>query len=415
MSANLKLPLFSAFGVELEYMIVDREALNVMPIADQLLFDMAGERASDVELGVLELSNELALHVVELKCNNPVANLLDLPEIFQQGLKQVNDALAKFNACLLPTGAHPWMNPAKESKIWPHDNSLIYQAYNKIFNCSGHGWSNLQSVHLNLPFADDAEFAKLHTVIRLLLPIIPALSASSPLLDGKSTGFLDSRLEIYRGNQKNIPSIAGQIIPESVTSKREYEQKILQPMYSDIASYDPQGVLQHEWLNSRGAIARFERNTIEIRIIDTQESPLIDIAILYFIVEILKILISERWTTFQEQQKLPTDKLAAIFSQVIKNGRSSIIDDRQYLASFGYKNSKCSVGELWQYIFEELGQPMPAGEKVAAVIKNILNYGNLAERILRSLNNDFRAQRLLEVYRELSVRLAQGKMFLPSV
>ena len=30
-------PLFSAFGIEIEYMIVDRETLAVRPIADKLL------------------------------------------------------------------------------------------------------------------------------------------------------------------------------------------------------------------------------------------------------------------------------------------------------------------------------------------------------------------------------------------
>ena len=76
------------------------------------------------------------------------------------------------------------MNPLTETVIWPHDNNEIYSLYDKIFDCRGHGWSNLQSVHINLPFKDELEFRKLHSAIRLLLPIIPALSASSPFADG---------------------------------------------------------------------------------------------------------------------------------------------------------------------------------------------------------------------------------------
>ncbi|HAL85576.1 MAG TPA: hypothetical protein DCM31_01010, partial [Deferribacteraceae bacterium] len=37
-------------------------------------------------------------------------------------------------------------------------------------------------------------------------------------------------------------------------------------MYRDIAPYDPECILQEEWLNSRGAIARFDRKAIEIRL-----------------------------------------------------------------------------------------------------------------------------------------------------
>lgn len=410
-SSPLKLPLFSAFGVELECMIVDQKSLNVKSIADRLLFAIAKEQVSDVNLGKVELSNELVLHVIELKCSNPAPNLFDLPEAFQQGIKHINEALLPFNACLLPTGMHPWMNPVKETKLWPHAHSPVYEAYNRIFNCSGHGWANLQSLHLNLPFADDAEFAKLHTAIRLLLPIIPALSASSPLRDGVKAEFLDERLEIYRNNQKIIPSIAGKIIPECVLSKEEYEQRILQPMYREIAPYDSDGILQHEWLNSRGAIARFDRNTVEIRIIDAQECPLVDIAILCFVVEVLKELIAEKWLNFREQQTLLTDNLALIFNDVVKSGRNSVIDDLQYLNVFGYKNNKCTVGELWQHIFSVVETPN-LGVSTVEVIKNILNYGSLSERILRALNNDFSSQNLHNVYHTLSECLVQGKMFM---
>ena len=37
MTSRLTLPAFSAYGIELEYMIVDRETLDVQPIADRLL------------------------------------------------------------------------------------------------------------------------------------------------------------------------------------------------------------------------------------------------------------------------------------------------------------------------------------------------------------------------------------------
>ena len=50
----------------------------------------------------------------------------------------------------------------------------MYEAYDRIFDCRGHGWANLQAVHLNLPFSGDEEFGRLHAAIRLVLPIMPA-------------------------------------------------------------------------------------------------------------------------------------------------------------------------------------------------------------------------------------------------
>ena len=57
----------------------------------------------------------------------------------------------------------------------------------------------------------------------------------------------------------------------------------------DIAPLDPDGTLQHEWLNSRGAIARFDRNAIEIRVLDIQECPVADLAICFQVMSFLKI------------------------------------------------------------------------------------------------------------------------------
>ena len=72
-------------------------------------------------------------------------------------------------------------------------------------------------MHINLPFADDAEFTRLHAAIRAVLPIIPALSAASPFEQGSATGWMDTRLRYYRDNQREIPEISGQVIPEAVS------------------------------------------------------------------------------------------------------------------------------------------------------------------------------------------------------
>ena len=202
-------------------------------------------------------SNELALHVIELKTNGPASRLEPLVKLFQEQVCRLNTILQPMGAQLLPTAMHPWMDPDRELKLWPHEYNPIYEAYNGIFDCRGHGWANVQSTHLNLPFADDDEFGRLHAAIRLLMPLLPALAASSPIVDRALTGLADYRMEVYRSNSRPVPSVTADVIPEPVYSRGDYEQKILQRMYRDIAPLDTQGVLRHEWLNSRGAIARF--------------------------------------------------------------------------------------------------------------------------------------------------------------
>jgi gamma-glutamyl:cysteine ligase YbdK (ATP-grasp superfamily) len=201
MSQPSRLHLFQAFGIELEYMLVDKDTLAIKPITDELLKHELGDYGSDYENGIVTWSNELVLHVIELKSTKPEINFNALENAFAENVAKINAILNKWNAMLMPTAAHPLMNPNTETKLWPHDNNEVYAVYDRIFNSKGHGWSNLQSTHLNLPFYDDEEFARLHAAVRIVLPLLPALCASSPILDGKATGKLDTRLEYYKSNQ----------------------------------------------------------------------------------------------------------------------------------------------------------------------------------------------------------------------
>ena len=51
--------------------------------------------------------------------------------------------------------------------------------------------------------------------IRSLIPYLVAVSASSPLVEGKTTSYMDNRLVYYRENQSQIPVICHDILPRS--------------------------------------------------------------------------------------------------------------------------------------------------------------------------------------------------------
>ena len=248
--------LLERFGVEPEYMIVDAESLAIRPEADRLIYGVSGSYEGDVSRGALEWSNELALHVIELKTGRPVAKLTGLSDGFHGEVRHINSLLGTSGMRLLPTAMHPWMNPLRESRLWPHGCGDIYAAFDRIFGCSGHGWTNLQSAHLNLSFRTPAEFRRLHTAIRLVLPLLPALAASSPFLEGRRSGWLDTRLEMYRHNCRRIRSITDRVVPDVMQSPADYRKRILQRIYRDLKPHDPTGILQEEWANARGAIAR---------------------------------------------------------------------------------------------------------------------------------------------------------------
>ena len=410
MTEENSLGLFDAFGIELEYMIVDAESFDVQPISDKVLTEAAGELIGEVELGSISWSNELALHVLELKVTEPVTELDQITRDFQNSVAHANELLSKFGARLMPTAMHPWMNPDREMKLWPHDYSPVYEAFNRIFNCKGHGWANLQSTHWNLPFRNEQEFAKLHAAIRLILPLLPGIAASSPIHDGRVQGPLDCRLEVYRKNSAKIPSITGQVVPEAVYTEADYEREIYQRMYRDIAPEDPDGTLQHIWLNARGAIARFDRGAIEIRVLDIQECPQVDIAIGSLMVATLQSLCSERWTSFAEQSLVSTESLAALFRSAIISGPNALVP-AEIAKHFG-ERTELSVGQLWQNLLTQLQPTSPLlSPAVVDSLKVIFKDGTLAQRILAALDGDAGRSNLHRVYQKLSSCLSGGEAF----
>ena len=410
---NKTLGIFEGYGIELEYMIVKQDTLAVMPVTDKVIQQVTGEITGDAELDDMGWSNELVLHVIEVKTNGPSKELNHLPERFYAQVKHINQILQEMGGKLMPTAMHPWMNPYEEMRLWPHDNSPIYDAYNRIFDCRGHGWANLQSMHINLPFKNDEEFAKLHAAVRLILPILPAIAASSPIVEGARAECHDQRLEVYRNNQSKVPSIAGKVIPEAVFSKEEYYNHIFAPLYKDIAQYDPDGILQDEWLNSRGAIARFDRNTIEIRLIDIQECPKADLAIAALVVEVLKALVNEKWCPLQKQKEQKEEDLAYILLDCIRVGEKASIHDDDYLELFGLTGNELTAKDLWAYLIKELMHGK--NEQWQETLQFIIDSGTLSTRIVAALKNDLSADNLHAIYERLCDCLAENKMFTPNV
>lgn len=405
-----RLGLFQGYGIELEYMIVDQDTLDVKPMSDTLIHEVSGTYGGEVNRGLLSWSNEVALHVLEFKTTEPASTLVDLDAAFQDEVQKVNQLLAPHRAQLMPTAMHPWMDPTKELRIWPHDYNSVYETFNKIFDCRGHGWANLQSAHINLPFSGEQEFVRLHAAIRMILPLIPALAASSPIADGKVSGMQDTRLEFYRHNAVRIPSISGSIVPEVCLSFKDYEEKIFQHIYADIAPYDPENLLRYEWLNARGAIARFDRNAIEVRLLDLQETPQADLAVAYAVVAAIRALVEEKWVPLEFLHKFTKDSLRSILLTGITAAQNAAVSNQYFLNAFGWHQGICTAGELWRHI---ISHTVDAKQhpKIFATLQFILDRGTLSTRILRALGPRSDPSALKNVYRSLCEHLQQGALF----
>jgi glutamate---cysteine ligase / carboxylate-amine ligase len=406
------LRLFEAYGLEVEYMLVDGETLDVAPAADELLEAAAGELTDEFENGDVAWNNELALHVIELKCNGPRPSLAGLGRAFADNVKLANGKLGRLGKRLMPTAMHPWMDP-NEVKLWPHGTRVIYDTFDRIFSCKGHGWANLQSQQINLPFAGDEEFARLHAAIRFLLPILPGLAASSPIMDAERNGVLDNRIVVYRRNCARIPSITGNVVPEPMGSVGEYHERLLEPIYRDLAPHDPEGVLRNEWVNARGAIARFDRMAIEIRVLDVQETPVMDVAYAALIVEVLKLLCAEQWLDREGMNAWRTEELGKLLMLSARRGEEAGIGDKQFLAAFGMRSSGTELKGLWEHLFETVAARGSLPAEAGRLLEHYLRHGTLATRISKAVGLVPTRAKLMRVYEELCEALAESQPFAP--
>lgn len=399
----MTLKLFDACGIELEYMLVDRDTLDVRPVADTLMALLAGGSvAGDFSAGPITWSNELALHVVELKTTLPATRIRSLPSQFETAIGDLKPLLDRLGVRLLPTAMHPWMKPATETILWPHESFEIYQAYHRIFNCRSHGWSNVQCVHLNLPFEGDDEFARLHAAVRLLLPLLPGLTASSPIVDGKITGKLDTRMHYYADHCAVMPSLTGRLIPEPVFDQNSYRREVFDKISQEISPHDAAGILEVDFLNARGAIARFDRGSIELRVMDVQEYPGADVAICAAVIAVVKALVAEQWSTSETQKMMSAEPLRKILDRATVDAEHAIIDDSDFLALFNVQKSSCTIGDLWRTLLEQVRRDDASLSSLYAPIEIILECGTLATRILAALDDDFDREQLHNVYDQIA-------------
>lgn len=406
---SARLSLFESFGIELEYMIVDSKTLNLVPIADKLLGKVCEDpTCGDVEFPEVSWSNEIVKHVIEFKTTSPRPDLDNMVKPFSDQIKFANELLGTMGAKLLPTAMHPWMNPATETEIWPHENTNVYQKFDQIFGCRGHGWSNLQSMHINLPFADEHEFKVLHDAIRVLLPIIPALAASSPIVELHAHPCLDARMDFYEHNADRIPSICAGVIPEAVDSIGDYKKRILSRIYSDLNPLDQGGILHNEWVNARGAIARFSRGAIEIRVIDIQECPLADLSIAQAIIAVLRSLVEERYVLNEQLHAITGTHLKKLFRSCVTNADLAIINDKLYLSTLGVKANSIGSGELWGALIE---REMNSSCRWYPIVDKILKRGCLSRSILEAINGDFSRENIQKVYERLAQCLDNNTLF----
>ena len=359
-------------GTEHEYTINDNR-FNALPVSDHLLKSICGRFESEILFGDVKLSKELQKTVLEIIPRTPVNNLASLERQLVKGVQKFYH-IFRDRYVLLGLGMHPTLT-LNHTAVWDHDETEYYKVYDRLFNIRQHGWLNIQSLQINLSYAHEKELVMIYNRLRSLLPYLIAVTAASPMVEGRLTGSADNRLIYYRENQKEIPLICNQIIPDKIRGIDDY-RAIQQEIFRELRARGAD-ILCEEWVNSSGLIIRFSRNCVEIKALDEQECIRSDMAVCAFVRSLLRCTILPVETD--------QDALRALTEEAIQHGTEGLRpelkrlyeaawshateDERVYLPIIYTRIEQGSLAELIRNRFLEDGDILPVLSDMAMCLR----------------------------------------------
>lgn len=392
MAKKKETAVFDGFGLGMDYMLVESGSLQ--PIAPAGL-GSSGEGTSWSLNGTAS-----AIHL------STQAPEKDLPAAGARLIADVKNLNAlveeRVNGMLLPSGAHPFAQAGDAPPTTDDINARLFGPAN-----AGQLWTS--GATLEIPFGDEQGFGRLHTAVRMVLPLIPALTAASPFLEGKRVSALTAHVLALMEGTPAIPELSGLFIPEVALDQADYYRIVLEPIARVLVERDLSERIDYHSVNRRAAVPHFDRGTIAIGVMDTQECPAIDAAVAEMIVAVINAMKDGRWVSNYLQRAWHESDLLAILKDVAASGAEAVIANRDYLLMFGKMRESATAGELWRHLYQQLRDGLSESTRIR--IAHILDQGCLAQRILRRTGELPSHEQLIDVYRELAACLKEDRPF----
>ena len=224
------------------------------------------------------------------------------------------------------------------------------------------------------------------------------------------------------GKVENVRVVDEKAVREAIARKcdsslerraEQYDGTAILLLAQCLAPHDPEGALRNEWVNARGAIARFDRMAIEIRVLDVQETPVMDVAYAALIVEVLKLLCAEQWLDGAGMNRWRTEELGKLLMLAARQGEGAGIGDKQYLAAFGLRSSGTGLKALWEHLIEAVSSRGSLPADTGRLLEHYLRHGTLATRIGKAVGLFPTRAKLASVYEELCEALGDSRPFAP--
>jgi len=195
-----------SLGVELEFQILDAATLNMVSRADEML-DMFPQPEQD------HVAREFLQSIFEVQ-TGICAGMDDVEHDLRHMIEAAEEVAGRCGCVLFASGIHPFALPS-EQKVTENERYLrIMEELQQI----GRQFI-AQGLHVHVGMSDRETAVKVCDVIQAYLPLLLALSTSSPYFIGIDTGFHSFRTKLF----EQLP-LAG--IAEYLGDWTSYEQMV---------------------------------------------------------------------------------------------------------------------------------------------------------------------------------------------
>ena len=235
-------------GIEEEFSILDPETLDLLPRFTQLR-DAA--EASD-ELLRQAITGELISSEIEI-VSGAGGDLHDAHARQRERRRRLFALAVAQGVALGATGTHPWADYREQPIIQTEHYRRVEEGLKYV------AWrNNTFSLHVHVGVRDIDRAVRVCDRLRAVLPLLLAISANSPYLDGRDSGLQSARTQSFT---KSFPRCG---VPDAFGSWRAYREYIeLLVRTRSIVEFT------QVWWSVR---PHFSFGTVEVRICDAQST-----------------------------------------------------------------------------------------------------------------------------------------------
>ncbi|HJQ44551.1 MAG TPA: glutamate--cysteine ligase [Jatrophihabitantaceae bacterium] len=177
----MSVDLGATFGVEEEYHLVDPETCELASRPE--LAARAADRAAGPHLHAEMLASQLEA------ATDVCSTLEELRAAIVDGRREAQAAAARANATLLATSTHPFAQLSETEVVARPRYAVLVERFGGVVRAL-----NLTGCHVHVSVPDLDTAVAIMNRVRPYLPLLAAMTASSPFHEGADTGYASFRL-----------------------------------------------------------------------------------------------------------------------------------------------------------------------------------------------------------------------------